>query len=201
MKGEVSLPLLQGHLADGHGLPDLRRPQPPSQEPLPPLLQPVHRDSERSADRPPYQILHLHLGQAGTQLGNSAWELYDPLPFSSAPRPPSLPSSSRLQACVAHQISADTSWNMALAPTAVLTPMQRISAMPAPSRPSLPSQAMGSTFPAPSSWTLILHPSTRSEREPTAICSIPSFSSAEKRMPPTTTPVAITPSARKWLTA
>lgn len=22
------------------------------------------------------QILHLHIGQAGTQLGNSAWELY-----------------------------------------------------------------------------------------------------------------------------
>lgn len=22
-----------------------------------------------------YQILHLHIGQAGTQLGNSAWEL------------------------------------------------------------------------------------------------------------------------------
>lgn len=30
-----------------------------------------------------FQVLHLHVGQAGTQLGNSAWELYVPISFTA----------------------------------------------------------------------------------------------------------------------
>ena len=99
----------------------------------------------------------------------------------------------------ADRYAAATFWSTASARTAGPTPTRPTSSRVAPTRLSSARRAMANTSRGPCSSIWTPRRSTRSAPALTARCSTPSKCSAARRMRPTTTLAATTPSARSRL--
>ena len=144
----------------------------------------------------PRECISVHLGQAGCQIGEACWELYG-LEHGIAP-------DGKLADTAEDTVSCD--WSPCCS---AHLPLVRTSP------PSTTTPAAASSCRAPSSWTWSLAWWTPSRYHiisiyleylsilsifrwgPTGSCSTPTRWSRARRTPPTTSPAATTPSARR----